>query len=326
MSGKGDKRANPNYYNNSNKIRTLSDLNKRPDPDSDSDDAQEYYTGGEKSGMLVEDPFKGNPDIDAFFEQARQLGSVEGPIEPPHPLSSKNFPGIGKLLSGESVSNPPQQPENVVHDIIFWRNGFTVGDGPLRIYEDPENALFLESLKKSECPRELEPSNRDSTVQVRLMRRHEKCPVKEQKHPQFQGVGRTLGSSISSVPEPSTTSNPSPSAPEPSTTSNPSPSVSGRSATNESIANSQPSKGLAVDYLKPFTSVQLRLSDGTRMVVRLNHHHTVGDIRAFISATSPGVAPSYKLQVMGFPPKPLDDPTQTIEEAGLMSSVIIQKL
>lgn len=325
MSGKDSKRAKPNN-NNSCKIKTLSDLNERSDSDSDSEDAQEYYTGGQESGMLVEDPFKGKPVIDALFERVRELSSLEEPNEPPQASSSKNFPGTGKRISGESVSNPPQQPENIVHDLVFWKNGFTVGGGPLRGYEDPENALFLESLKKSECPKELEPSNRNSTVQVSLVRRNENYQVKVQKNPQFQGVGRTLGSSSSSVSEPSTTSNPSPSVPEPSTTSNSYPSVHEPSTTDQSVANFQPSKGLAVDYSKPFTSVQLRLSDGTRMVVCLNHHHTVADIRAFISATSRGVAPSYKLQAMGFPPKPLDDPTQTIEEAGLMNSVIIQKL
>lgn len=325
MSGKDSKRAKPNN-NSSYKIKTLSDLSERSGSDSDSEDAQEYYTGGQESGMLVEDPFKGKPDIDALFERVRELSSLEESNEPLDASSSKNFPGTGKRISGESVSSPPQQPENIVHDLVFWKNGFTVGGGPLRRYEDPENAHFLESLKKSECPRELEPSNKNSTVQVSLMRRNEYYQVKVQKNSQFQGVGRTLGSSSSSVSEPSTTSNPSPSAPESSTTSNPCPSVHEPSTTNRSIANFQPSKGLAVDYSKPFTSVQLRLSDGTRMVVRLNHHHTVADIRAFISATSPGVAPSYKLQVMGFPPKPLDDSTQTIEESGLMNSVIIQKL
>jgi UBX domain-containing protein 1 len=50
------------------------------------------------------------------------------------------------LLSGESVPSPttPQAPEPVVHNITFYRDGFTVGDGPLRRIEDPENGPFLE--------------------------------------------------------------------------------------------------------------------------------------------------------------------------------------
>lgn len=35
----------------------------------------------------------------------------------------------------------------------------------------------MQSIKKSECPRELEPADRRSPVHVNLMRRDEKCPV-----------------------------------------------------------------------------------------------------------------------------------------------------
>ncbi|GLT72664.1 hypothetical protein SLA2020_445740 [Shorea laevis] len=159
-------------------IRTLSDLNRpSADSDSDSDGPQEYYTGGEKSGMLVQDPTKAN-DVDAIFNQARQLGAVEGPIEQHGPSSSSSsFTGTGRLLSGETVEATPQQPESVVHNIVFWSNGFTVNDGPLRRLDDPENAAFLESIRK----------------------RNENCPEPEKRHVPFQGVGRTLGSSSTPV-------------------------------------------------------------------------------------------------------------------------------
>lgn len=97
------------------------------------------------SGMLVQDPSKGNQDVDAIFEQARQLGAVEGPVDNLLPASSStSFAGTGRLLSGETVQSAPQQPESVIHNIVFWSNGFTVNDGPLRRLDDPENAPFLE--------------------------------------------------------------------------------------------------------------------------------------------------------------------------------------
>ena len=119
----------------------------------------------------------------------------------------------------------------------------------------------------------------------------------------FQGVGRTLGSCSSSgeaVTEPYHTEAPK-TAP-------------------------LPSMGLVVDESQAMTSIQLRLADGTRMVSRFNHFHTIRDVRAFIDASRPGGARTYQLQTMGFPPKQLTDLDQTIEQAGITNSVVIQKL
>lgn len=98
------------------------------------------------SGMLVQDPAKGD-DVDALFKQASQSGAVVGPTEHLQSSSStKSFSGTARLLSGETVSAAPQPPESVSHTITFWRNGFSIDDGPLRRLDDPENAPFLEVL------------------------------------------------------------------------------------------------------------------------------------------------------------------------------------
>ncbi|KAL0442982.1 UNVERIFIED_CONTAM: Plant UBX domain-containing protein 4 [Sesamum latifolium] len=252
--------------------------------------------------MLVQDSSEVD-DVDAIFDQARQLGAVQGPLEDIRPSSGpRSFTGRGRLLTGEPVPNAPQQPESVVHNIVFWRNGFTVNDGPLRRLDDPENAPFLESIRKSECPKELEPADRRSSVHVNLMRREENCPEPEICHVPFQGVGRTLGGSSATESGPETTvAAPTNSAPSPSTS-------------------------LEVDTSLPSTTIQLRLADGTRMVAHFNHHNTIADIRSFIDASTPGRSTSYQLQTVGFPPKVLTDLTQTVEQAGLLNSVVIQKL
>lgn len=53
MSSKDKKPSKPTSGRTGG-IRTLSDLNRRsgPDSDSDSDGPQEYYTGGEKRSVL----------------------------------------------------------------------------------------------------------------------------------------------------------------------------------------------------------------------------------------------------------------------------------
>ncbi|CAH8381969.1 unnamed protein product [Eruca vesicaria subsp. sativa] len=131
-------------------IRTFADLNRSPadGADIDSDEGQEYYTGGQRSGMMVQDPKKPK-DVDALLEQAR-LSAVDRPVEPSRSAST-SFTGASRMLSGEPVPSAPQQqlqeqPQLVMHTIAFWSNGFTVNDGPLRMFEDPENA-FMEVMR-----------------------------------------------------------------------------------------------------------------------------------------------------------------------------------
>lgn len=79
-----------------------------------------------------------------------------------------------------------------------------------------------------------------------------------------------------------------------------------------------------VDESKPTTSIQLRLHDGSRMVARMNTHHTVQDIRRFIRASRPDMTGPYQL-LTGFPPAPIADEGQSLEAAGLLNAVINQR-
>ncbi|KAL8130236.1 hypothetical protein V2J09_019391 [Rumex salicifolius] len=292
MASKDKKPMRPSR-SRSGGIRTLADLNRRsgPDSDSDSDDGpQEYYTGGEKSGMMVQDPTKGN-DVDDIFNQARQLGAVEGPTDILRPSSSStSFTGTSRLLSGEILPPAPQQPEPVFHDIVFWLNGFTINNGPLRRMDDPENALFLESIKKSECPKELDPADRRSPVHVNLIKKGENYSEPERSTVAFQGEGRTLGGN------------------------------SAASSSEPAVQSPPPAFSLFIDETKPTTSIQLRLADGTRIIAQFNHHHTINDIRGYIDSSRPGGSRNYQLQAVGFPPKPLNDPNQTIEQAATQTA------
>ncbi|KAF8687828.1 hypothetical protein HU200_042768 [Digitaria exilis] len=285
-------------------VRTFSDLRggKRgagSDEDSGEDDEwappPEYYTGGEKSGMVVRDRSKRKNNADEVFKQAKKKGAKQGPFEGRR-RSSRNFTGTGRLLTGETVQrDAPQPPEEIVHNIYFWSNGFTVNDGPLRSFDDPENASFLESIKNSDCPTELEPADGKSKVNVNLVRKEEESTEPVKRAAPFQGERRTL------VP----------------------PSDDNTSSAAASSTATAP-RTITVDDSLPSTSLQIRFADGSRLVARFNTSHTISDVRAFIDATRPE-ASEYTLQA-GFPPKPLEDATKTIEEAGLANSVIIQSV
>ncbi|KAK4354116.1 hypothetical protein RND71_026310 [Anisodus tanguticus] len=220
------------------------------------------------SGMLVQDPSKAT-DVDAIFNQARHYVAV-GPSEHLPSSGSRSFSGTARRLTGEAR------------------------------FDDPENASFLESIRLSECPKELEPADRKTSDRVNLTRSEEDCLVPEKRHAPFQGMGIALGAvSVESTVVSSFTAAPAPSA---------------------------PSVGLVVDEMQPSTSIQVRLADGTGMVSRFNLQHSIRDIQGFIDASRPGGPRSYKLQTVAFPPKELADLDQTIEQAGLANSVVIQKL
>ncbi|EFJ44950.1 hypothetical protein VOLCADRAFT_109909 [Volvox carteri f. nagariensis] len=280
-------------------VKSLSDLNGEGEDDKGK--FNDYYAGGEKSGQLLRGaPEESDDDegdrVEALFNRARQAGARAGTSED-LPGQPKAFHGQGRTLGGGPVpSKPPAEgPRN--HVITFYNNGvFTVDNGPPRYVDDPANARFIESISKGECPEELETGKHGAPVTVNLMRKEEPYTEGDKAKQYFTGTGRTLGGSSGA-----------------STSAAPPPA--------ESISAGE-WKG--VDESKPTTSLQLRLPDGSRMVARFNHSHTVRDIRRFIRASRPDMTTSYQLTT-AFPNKVIEGEDQTLETAGLLNAVIILK-
>ena len=70
----------------------------------------------------------------------------------------------------------------------------------------------------------------------------------------------------------------------------------------------------------------MRLADGSRLIVKLNHEHTVADLRVYINTARPqysGV--SYSLMTT-FPNKELTEDTATVTSAGLAGAAVLQRL
>lgn len=148
----------------SKKIATLWDSNKSDEPDPQ--DSQAFYAGGsEHSGQQILGPSSNNPDrlVSDLFQHAAQnsqTGSVDS--------------------SGPSIT--------------FWRNGFTVGDGELRHYQDPANRRFLETIKRGDTPHELSRAlgrDAESAVDLHLINKAQE-DYKPVNKP-FSGQGHRLG-------------------------------------------------------------------------------------------------------------------------------------
>jgi UBX domain-containing protein 1 len=101
-------------------------------------------------------------------------------------------------------------------------------------------------------------------------------------------------------------------------------SSSSAAAGSSSAAAAPAGEWEGVNESQPTTSIQLRLYDGSRMVARMNHSHTVADIRRFIRASRPDMSTAYQLMT-GFPPAAIADESQSLEAAGLLNAVINQR-
>jgi UBX domain-containing protein 1 len=159
---------------------------------------QAYYAGGsERSGQQIIGPPKSrnnDKNVAKIFDAARKQGATEADdnesASSSHKKNEKPFAGAGYSLGDKNT--PPQtqaQPpsgattaatSNTVEQIPirFYSNGFTVGDGELRKFED--NKEFMEYIKRGEAPPELRNMNKNGR----------QMEVKKKKNPYNQSSHR----------------------------------------------------------------------------------------------------------------------------------------
>jgi len=100
-------------------------------------------------------------------------------------------------------------------------------------------------------------------------------------------------------------------------------SSSSLNAAPQHLPSSQsPTPALLVDSSQPSTQIVVRLIDGTKVTIRLNRKHTIAQLKQAIQQTYPSSKP-FKLSTT-FPAQVLSDDTKTLEEAGLLNSVVVQ--
>ncbi|KAI5121741.1 hypothetical protein M0805_009031 [Coniferiporia weirii] len=300
------------------------------DDDDDESGGENWFTGGERSGLSVQNPnsrqnVPGGDLVKGLLKKAAQAGPP--PSVPDSPASRGAFSGSGHTLGSDDVESqvipdpnaPPERPATeqprVVRHLTFWRNGFSVEDGPLLSYT--ENQDTLEAINRGQAPQDILGVQYGQPVELRVARRTDDdyTPPPPRPLQAFDGAGHRLG-----APTPGFTSEGSVSLSAPGAPSGSQASSSRRTLEPESV---QPR--FEVDQSQPTTSIQLRLADGTRMVCRMNLSHTVRDIRNFINAARPeNLSRSYTIATT-FPNRVLEDDMQTIEAAGLKNSVVVQR-
>uniref|UniRef100_A0A6M2DDC2 Protein tyrosine phosphatase shp1/cofactor for p97 atpase-mediated vesicle membrane fusion n=1 Tax=Xenopsylla cheopis TaxID=163159 RepID=A0A6M2DDC2_XENCH len=282
---------------------------------SDEEEGQAFYAGGSRnSGQQILGPPKKRDIVADMFKAVQEHASEV--LDPQHSASSstpRTFQGtgyrLGQTKEDSTVVSTPKtenaEPTTVV--LKLWRDGFTLGDGPMRSYSDPENGEFLDHIKKGEIPPELIQEAHGAEVHLDLEdHRHEQYVPPKTKIAAFSGKGHTLGS-----PAPNVVSVP------PATVKSPT-----AEKDNEQTAKSV----LATDESSPSTNIQVRLSDGSRLSGRFNHHHTIGDLRRYITIARPQYENTSFSLMTTFPSRELSNLEETVAQAGLLNAAVMQRM
>lgn len=224
------------------------------------------------------------------------------------------FPSLGGLF-GRGARPPAEEgrelpedyeEETVTRHLTLWRDGFSVEDGPLLRYDNPQHAATLQAIQNGTAPENVLNVRFGQQVELRVAKRTNEEYVAPPKKPAkpFSGSGNTLGSSsATSSTGPSKAASPAPAAATPPGTA-----------------------PFEVDTSKPVTTLQIRLGDGSRVRAQFNQEtHTIADIRRWINAGHPGMASRSYVLMTAFPNKELTDESMTIKDADLMGSVVTQK-
>ncbi|KAL4224590.1 NSFL1 cofactor p47 [Mactra antiquata] len=298
----------------SSRFATIGSMQQGDDSDSSEEEGQAFYAGGsERSGQQVLGPKKKKTNVvDSLFKSAREHGAEEVGNDEPQRQKKPVFKGSGyrlgdgegqmsEKIAGEPVGQTRKQVDCVLK---LWKNGFSVDDGPLRDFKDPANQEFLSSISKGEVPHELIREARGGEVNLNMEDHRMEDYVKPKLPTRaFTGEGHTLGSPVPTV-----------------ISSTPSASSSS-SASKSNVASS-----LKLDESQPTTTIQIRLADGSRLVQKFNHSHTVGSIRQHIISLNPQYASTSFVLQTTFPNRELTDDSETIDKAKLQNAVVVQRI
>ncbi|KAE8355796.1 hypothetical protein BDV28DRAFT_128389 [Aspergillus coremiiformis] len=292
------------------KFATLGDFASGDGDDSEEDDDsvnQDFFAGGEKSGLAVQNP----DDIKKkIIEKARR---TQVPASDDSAPQRSFFTGPARTLGGDDTPSrvidvphapTPQLQHRVQRTLHFWADGFSVEDGDLYRSDDPRNAEILESIRQGRAPLSIMNVQPGQDVDVEIKQHEEKYVKPKPKYKPFTGAGQRLGSPTPGVRMPSPPTGPA---------------AAGQ-------ISSEPAKP-NVDESQPVVTLQIRLGDGTRLTSRFNTTHTIGDVYQFVSAAIPDSQSRPWVLMTTFPSKELTDKTAALGDLAEFKrgGVVVQK-
>lgn len=251
------------------KFATLGDFGSSAnnDQDSDDDEKQDLFAGGEKSGLAVKNP-------DDLKKRILEKAQKRGPPPKDAPAAKSHFTGAARTLGGDDepsreipvAPQPRSRAERVERVLHFWQDGFSIDDGDLYRFDDPNNADILNLIRQGRAPLNIMNVQPGQEVDVEIKQHEENYVKPKKKYRAFGGAGQRLGS-----PTPGMPSMPGAFTSDPTTSTNPAPPT-----TTE------------VDESMPTVTLRVSLGSGTRLTSRFNTSQTIGDVYDFVRRAEPG--------------------------------------
>lgn len=353
------------------KISSFADLRKQNERErtpnaNDNRDPDNLFTGGEKSGLAVQNPngpnrpgssgnrafgggsSSGGPSgqsaqdlVNHILDQASQNGPTEGDDDDTDEESAKPktlaFQGRGRSLKSGDDNEDEEEEEDgdaidtdnqddlynqlfpgsrlprVTRRLTFWRNGFTVEDGPLYSYDDPANVNVLRAMERGNAPLSLLNVQPGQGVDVNVTRQLDQDYVAPKPKPGgYHGAGRRLGSPV----------------PGDVVSGSSSGLASGSASGISTPVAGSTDKGKVADLGEGDAVVQLRLCDGSRHKRKFVASGPIEQLYKFVSSEMERNGDSgtreWVLQTT-FPNKELSDKSQSLKDAGVVGAVVVQK-
>lgn len=228
----------------------------------------------------------------------------------PGPSRPSNFHGSGVTVGGDGTESrripdarapaaaAPRGDDLpvVTRTLHLWRDGFSIEDGPLRRFTDPEHAMDLQMIRSGRAPLHLMDVEHGQRCDVRLQQHDEDWHQLPRIYRPFGGQGHRLGS------------------PVPGDTSGSSVPMQAAPATDSSQSAATPAAPANVDSSQPTVGVRFQMPDGSRLPARFNLSNTIGDLYQFAANAAPEMRSRNFVIQSTFPSKEHTDREQKLEE------------
>lgn len=186
----------------------------------------------------------------------------------------------------------------VTRTLHLWRDGFSIEDGALRRYDDPEHAMDLQMIRTGRAPLHLMEVEHGQRCDVRLQQHEEDWHQLPRIYKPFGGQGRRLGSPVPG--DGNAASIPLQTAPAP--------------ASSSAQPAAAPGPIADVDNSQPTVAIRFQMPDGSRLPARFNLSHTIGDLYQFARSASAETRDRAFIVQSTFPSKEYTDQGQKLEE------------